>query len=214
MTRIKLRIGSASLALALLACAQANAASIVYTLDRADGLPDGNSYVQVTVSDGAAGAIDFEVRLLPALDGMLTPDAGLRVFSFNVAPGSDAYWKNISGLPEDWKARHGTRTPFGIFDIRVFGKQDAVTDVLTFSIDGVDGDTIQDYASLSFGPAPEGHSFFAARVMEGVPDSTTFGTLGEASSVPLPPALWLLGSAMGMMGVFSRKQQARPQARR
>jgi hypothetical protein len=203
-------IGIAALTLALLAASPTNAASLVYTLDRADNLPDGSGYVQVMISDGMSGAIDFEVRLLPALDGMLRSDAGLSMFSFNVNPGSSSFWKDITGLPDNWKARHGSRTPFGIFDIRLTGKHDAVTDVLRFSVVGVDGDSIQDYVSLSFGPAREGHSFFAAKVvgmeLAGNARSATFASATEPTLVPLPATLWLFSSSLGIAGVFSGRR--------
>ena len=64
----------------------AQAASIAYVLDQSNADPllaDGDAYLQVTVADGAGGAIDFTVDILPRLTGIADTGFGLRSFAFS-----------------------------------------------------------------------------------------------------------------------------------
>ena len=82
-----------------------------------------------------------------------------------MTPGGDADRGSVGNLPDGWIARnHSRMSEFGFFDIKLFGRGNSRLDTLTFSILGIDGDTVEDYASLSTGQAPGGNSFFAARV--------------------------------------------------
>ena len=68
---------AAGLLVGLSFASSSQAASISYFLDQSDKLADGTNYLQVTISDGANGAIDFTVTALqPLLD--LAADEGLR----------------------------------------------------------------------------------------------------------------------------------------
>lgn len=153
---------AASLALA---AGSAQAASISYLLDQSNALPDGTNYLQVTVADGMDGAIDFTVEVLGPLSSIADGNFGMTSFAFNVIAGGFAEAGDITGLPDGWRARNGKRMDgFGLFDIKLQGRGWARTDSLTFSITGIDGDTVEDYAGLSHGNARQGHQFFAAHV--------------------------------------------------
>ncbi|MEO8225647.1 MAG: hypothetical protein ABI661_12655 [Gammaproteobacteria bacterium] len=99
------------------------------------------------------------------------------------------------------------------------GGKGRAQDPLTFSIKRVDFDTIYSYADLSTGKAPNGWSFFAARVTgldfdcekqsvdkkgHGGGSSCSSRTLVFGTSpVPAPPAVWLLGT--GLAGLVLRR---------
>ena len=57
---------SALLMLGLATAGNASAASLSYVLDQSGSMADNVGYLQVTISDGLDGAIDFAVRLLEA----------------------------------------------------------------------------------------------------------------------------------------------------
>jgi len=100
---------TAKIALATLAAlgvaAQAQAASVSALLERSSvpaQLPDGGAYLQVTISDGVAGAIDFRVDTLEDVQdyqGFSEP-LGISAFSFNLG-NSGAGSNNIVG-PNGW----------------------------------------------------------------------------------------------------------------
>jgi hypothetical protein len=192
--------------------APAGAASLTYTLDRAIGIPDGNATVQVTLTDGASGGVDFDVTLLAGSEPL--PDgAGITEFAFNIAPGADVWFRDITGLEAGWKAKPRARNGFGLFDAAVRAKQATlpVTN-LQFSVRPDDGTSVSlaDLVSLSIGRAPEGHSLFSAR-LAGMEDGIVgasrvlLGGPSGATVVPLPASLWLLASALGMVGVMKRR---------
>src|SRR5690606_30227476 len=83
----KARMAALSL-VALLATAPAQAASVSYYLDQSDVLPDGTNWLQVTISDGIDGAVDFTVQILqPLKDLIANCDIGITKFAFNVVEG-------------------------------------------------------------------------------------------------------------------------------
>ena len=143
----------------------AHSAALSFSLDQSNALADGIDYLQVTVADGADGAIDFTVEVLGPLLDLAAGNFGLQSFGFNVVPGGDAEGADITNLPDGWRARNGKRMDgFGLFDIRLQGRGHARLETLTFSISGVDGDTPEDYAIFSTGNTSQGHQFFAAHV--------------------------------------------------
>lgn len=109
------------------------------------------------------------------------------------------------------------------------GKHDIEDDIkgnnpqnpLTFSIAGVSFDTVMSYIDLSTGHSPEGFSFFSAHVIGlnlgdcgtdtgktgafsasgGGGSCITSAYFGGTSVVPAPPAVWLLGTAVGWLVV-------------
>lgn len=149
----------------LLLAMPAQSASVSYILDQSNSLADGVDYLKVTMSDGTDGAVDFKVEMLPALSGQASAHLGIQAFAFNIVGGTATEARNISGLPDGWRARNGGRMDgFGLFDIKLQGPGWSRQTELDFSITGVSLDTLLSYVDLSTGQAAEGQVDFAARV--------------------------------------------------
>ncbi|MBL8200257.1 MAG: hypothetical protein JNK40_04725 [Chromatiales bacterium] len=225
---MKLKI-AAGLLVGLSLAAPGQAASISYFLNQSNQLADGINYLKVTIDDeGALGAINFTVEALQPLLDLAGSNFGIQKFAFNVLGGVAAEARNVDE-PAGWRARNGGRMDgFGLFDIRLEGKGNKRQDPLTFSITGVDFDTIQSYIDLSSGRSPEGFSLFAAHVAgfnlgncdnggysgdkKGPSGSKkkggseggkciTSAYFGGTQVVPAPPAIWLLGTAVAGLAV-------------
>jgi hypothetical protein len=202
----------------LVVAAPARSATIILDQSNVAGLPDGIDYLQVTIENGADGAIDFTVEALPALLDRAGDQFDIRAFAFNfsdsLALGSD----NITGLPDNFDARSTSRMDgFGRFDMSLFGTGPERTESLKFSVVDVDGDTPEDYILLSTGNAGQGNVAFAARVRDlieetvcnpdrkctphAIPSAFIGGGAGGAE-VPLPATAWLL--VTGFLGVLGR----------
>lgn len=195
----------------MLAAGPAQSASISYFLDQSNTLPGGTNYLQVTVTDGIDGAIDFTVEVLDALSGSAGRNFGIQSFALNAVPGGFAD-SSISNLPDGWQVSNSPRMDgFGFFDIKLQGNGGSRVETLTFSITGIDGDTPEDYAGLSTGTASQGQSLFAAHVAGiQIPDcngrecaSSAF--FGGSTAVPLPATAWLLGVAIA--GALTRARR-------
>ena len=208
-------IGSVFAAL-MLAAGSVQAASISYILDQSNVLVDGVPYLQVTVSDGANGAIDFTVQTLGILNSHAGSNFGIQAFAFNVVSSGSADGSDIANLPSGWKVRDNFRmSEFGFFDIKVYGTGKDRIQTLTFSILGVDGDKPQDYAVLSSGKGAN-KQFFAAHVADFTDPkctkkkcSTTSGFFaGGTPAVPLPGAAWLFATGAATVAARARRRRA------
>lgn len=230
----------ATVAAAVLVTTPGQAAVISYYLDQSNELADGINYLQVTISDEReAGVIDFTVQALQPLLDLAGDRFGIQKFAFNVLGGVGMEARDVEALPSGWRARNGGRMDgFGLFDITVqgsgnghhfhghggFGKhkgRGTPQDPLTFSIEGVDLDTVLSYVDLSSGRSPQGFSLFSAQVVGldlgncGSKNPSTFkggghggynkcvtsAYFGGTSAVPAPPAVWLLGTAVAAVAV-------------
>lgn len=221
--------------------APSHAATVSYFLDQSNKLADGINYLQVTISDeGTPGSIDFTVKALQPLLDLAGENFGIQRFGFNVLGGVGAEAQDVAQLPANWRARNGGRMDgFGLFDITLKAKANGkdkekdgprnVQDPLTFSIVGVDLDTVLSYVDLSTGRAPQGFSLFSAQVTglnfgncggggkggddkdkkgpfsskDGGGKCVTSAYFGGTSAVPAPPAVWLL--ATGIAGLAVRR---------
>ncbi len=130
----------------LVSAIPAHAASVSYFLDESNRLPDGTNYLKVTIDDeGRAGAINFHIQALPALSGLVCDEFGVLKFGFN---GIELDKNNILGLPDGWKIKHDKKMDgFGKFENVLIGKKWNGQDPLSFSISGIDGDSIYSYAN-------------------------------------------------------------------
>ncbi len=201
---------AAALLIGLLSATSSQAASVSFFLDQSNRLPDNVNYLQVTIADGAAGAIDFTVSALQPLLDIAGNNFGIKKFAFNVIGGTATESGDVSALPDHWRARDGGRMDgFGLFDIKlVTNKNRNSQDPLTFSITGVSLDTILSYVDLSSGRSPQGFSLFSAQVVgldsdwcaPGVAGAcVTQAFFGGTQAVPAPPAIWLLGTAVAAL---------------
>ena len=90
------------------------------------------------------------------------------------------------------------------FEFQATGSGSTPTSILTCSIAGVSGDTVADYA---LGYADDMGEYFAAYIA-GYDDSQSGNTSGKfagSTVVPVPAAVWLFGSALGILGWVRRK---------
>jgi len=218
---------AAGLLVGLCFASGSQAASISYFLDQSNKLADGTNYLQVTIADGADGAIDFTVTVLqPLLDIASGGRFGISKFAFNVAPDVKVQRKNVdmSSLPFGWVyGQQQDMDGFGRFDrrLRVTNAGTPLSPSIEFSIVGIDFDTLLSYVELSR-DSTEGPSFFSARVeglqlpcAEPLSRSTKSSTckptdafFGGVQAVPAPPALWLLGTAVAGLAVRRWRQAA------
>ena len=221
---------AAALLTGLFMASSSQAATMSYFLDQSNKLSDGINYLKVTIADGAEGSVNFTVEALQPLLALAGDNFGIQKFGFNVLGGIAAEAEDVTGLPENWRARDGGRMDgFGLYDITLKGKGKNRQDPLTFSIDGVSVDSIMSYVDLSTGRSPQGFSLFSAKVSgfnfgncdsgggkdddkkgpSGVDGgkggkcvhSAYFGGVTEMGAVPAPPAVWLLGTAVAGLAV-------------
>lgn len=195
----------------IFAATQTSAASISYFLDQSNDLPDGINYAQVTISDGTGGNIDFSVDVLESAFS-ISPGAnfGMQSFSFNYDLSLSVNSANIQDIdPSSWTILQDANAGggFGKFMFELSGDGSSRTSLLSFSISGVNGDTVNDYA-IGSTLNPSSGEFFAAHIAgfdttNGV-DSAQFS--GSTMVVPVPAALWLFGSGLiGLVAVSRRK---------
>ena len=198
---------AAALLIGLFGATSSQAASVSFYLNQSNSLPDDVNYLQVTIADGADGAIDFTVTALQPLLDIAGENFGIEKLAFNVVAGVGTWIDNVTAMPAGWQAgANGLVSGFGTYDLIVNHQGSDGHDPLTFSITGIDLDTVLSYVELSSGDSPQGPSFFSAYV-----NGFSFGDcdtessrkncytgafFGGTQAVPAPPAIWLLGTAV------------------
>jgi hypothetical protein len=211
------RAGLFLTAVLLFTGAPSRAASLSYFLDHSNALADGPSYLQVTISDGLDGAIDFTVQVLQPLQDIADSNFGIQSFYFNL--GGDAGGATVTGLPGGWRAvdRDRNASQFGSYDMLVQGRGSSRVETLQFSITGVDGDEPGDYV-LAASRARDGDSYFAAHVAGFLAetcgewskgkdcDEISSAFFGGSTVVPLPGAAWLIGTAFAVAALRARRR--------
>ncbi len=194
-------------AIALFLAGQANAASVIYALDQSNDLADGPIYGTVTISDGLDGDIDFSVEIIQSAFPSPLSNFGMQAFYFNHNAALTVSEANIINInPDSWAINEDMNAGggFGKFEFIATGSGSTRTSLLTFSISGVAGDTITDYAT---GYADDMGEYFAAHIA-GYDDSLSGNTSGKfagSTVVPVPAAVWLFGSALGMLAWLRRR---------
>lgn len=191
----------------------ASAASVSYFLDQSNAMPDGVNYLQVTVSDSTTtvGDIDFKVDVLTGNFPAPGSNFGMQTFSFNYDPAAlTVTTANIIDIdPSTWTISQDQNAGggFGKFEFQFSGTGSTRTELLTFSITGVNGDSPASYA-IDSKLKPAAVEFFAAHVAgfdNG--NGVTSAQFAGSTPVPVPAALWLFGSGLlGLVGVVRRRR--------
>ncbi|MDH4021593.1 MAG: hypothetical protein OEW88_00400 [Gammaproteobacteria bacterium] len=99
-----------ALLIGLLSATTSEAGSLACYLDQSDRLADGVNYLLVTTSDDGQGSIDFRVAALQRLIDFAGDNSGIRMFGFSVVGGTGAGARNVSSLPDKWRAQNGRRS--------------------------------------------------------------------------------------------------------
>jgi hypothetical protein len=200
------------------------AATVTYALDQSNAEPslaDGVSWLDVGLTAGEGGAIDFSVSVLPALAGIATGDFTLKAFAFSSQGAANVLVRsNFAGLPTGWSISFGRSVgDFGTFDVLLTRSPTApLATALDFSVTGVANDGVADYAVLSRGRAAQGHVYFAALV-SGFSDQDPgrktlteawFGGSAVSTVVPLPATAWLLVSGLLSVAATARRRLRPP----
>lgn len=189
--------------------APVQATSVSYFLDKNNAGLTTDSYLKVTISENVSG-IDFRVEILGAAFAPLNPgdNFGMDKFYFNFDDSLISLTaNNITNLsPESWKVKLDKNAGggFGKFEFETSGNGYSRTDLLTFSIIDVVGDTPWTYAILG-----DANEFFAAHV-GGFNAAGGVGSAKFAGStlvpIPLPAALWFFGPGLiGLLSIARRK---------
>ncbi len=223
MTNAMLKLGAGILAaVCLTTTAQAAAVSVYLDQSNADAaLPDGINYLEVGISDGIGGVIDFTVQTLaPLLDLERSGDYGIQQFGFNFGSSPGSITDLV--LPTGWDASPGyerdfDKFGFGEFDVVLHTVNDNRADPLMFSID-VENDSIESYLTeLSVGNAEHGNVLFAAHVAAFTAEyemadqlaTVNAAKFGGATVVPIPPtSVLMLSGLLAVGGMASRRQKS------
>jgi hypothetical protein len=192
---------------------QSNASTVSFYLNQSNDLPDGVNYAQVTISDSTTtvGDIDFTVELLASAFTVSGTNFGMQNFLFNADPALSIEASNIVHIsPSDWSISQNKNAGggFGKFDFQLSGTGSSRTDLLTFSITGITGDTIYSYAMGSL-LNPAADEFFATHIagFDMVDGVTSAKFAGSTSVVPVPASVWLFVSGLfGLIAVTRRKR--------
>lgn len=184
---------------------QVNAASVSYFLNQSNDLDDGQNYAQVTISDSIdhIGDIEFTVEVLSDAFPTALSNFGMQAFYFNFDDSLTVEIANLVDIDPSWKVDTNKNAGggFGEFDFVLAGSGSNRTEVLSFRITDVIGDTVASYA-LS-----EDSEYFATHIADydSSVSGNTSGKFAGSSVVPLPASVWLFVSGLGFLGWKSRK---------
>ena len=188
---------------------QVNAASVSYFLDQSNDLEDGVSYAKVTISDSIdhVGDIEFSIEVIAGAFPEALSNFGMQSFYFNFDDSLTVDEGNLVDINPSWSVNTNKNAGggFGKFDFGLAGKGNNRTDILSFRITDVTGDSIASYAFSS------GSEYFAAHIADydSSVSGNTSGKFAGSSVVPIPASVWLFISGIGLLFGWKRKQQVR-----
>lgn len=177
-----------------------------YYLNQSNTLADGVNYAQVDVLENG-GNLDFTVTAL-------TP-ANWKFSNFYFNLGGNVGTVTLSGLPTGWSADSGQNvSAFGIFSDGEKGTGGTLKSALTFTADSTVALALSNLVPNAVGGAGW---IFAAHVQCQDKTSSPCSAVGsetshfiagpEVSTVPLPAAAWLFGSALlGFVSLSNRRK--------
>ena len=203
----RLPIVFTAVTIAILLSLPAQAAMVSYYLDLNNrGLPD-NNYLQVTISENGDD-IDFLVEVLGDAFPHQGRNFGMDRFYFNFENEDFRLRRsNIVNRDPFWGVRRYRRADgFGRYQIMMKGWGHSRTDMLTFSIVGIDGDTPEDYALMKDGRCGS-DEFFAAHIagFYGYGRGIHSAYVAGSSLVPIPGSVVLLSS--GLLGLIAIRRR-------
>ena len=188
---------------ALLTFGSAQASSVSYYLDKSNDLADGTNYAKVTITENGAD-IDFSVEVLTAAFPTPLSNFGMQNFYFNYDNALTVSSSNLHDVdPSSWEVKEDKNAGggFGKFEFEWKGSGSDRTELLTFSIVGVTGDTASSYAIGADWLGGGSDEFFAAKIAGYTDtDGSTSGKFAGSTLVPVPAAAWLFASALGWLG--------------
>jgi len=204
---------SSALLISLMASA-VQAASVSYNLNQTNiGLSE-QDYLTVTISDSTttAGDIDFSVMVNTANYPGSLSNFGMDNFYFNYDNNLTVDASNITDIdPSSWSVKTDKNAGggFGFFEFDLKGSGNTRTELLSFSISDVVGDSIDSYALGYQGGT--GLAYFAAHVAgfdtgSGVTSGKFATVAAPLAVVPVPAAIWLFGSGLIGLASFARKR--------
>lgn len=204
------------LALGFMVFTPVNAAMVSYGLTYSNTLPDNaDTYVTVTIADGADASLGEVTFTVDVTSTTITPDPtnfGVQKFLFNDEMGFISSAAQFL-LPTSWSAESDRQGDgFGRFDWLVstpISSSGSVNrlDPLIFGITGLVGSfSVSDFISFSTGATGDGNSLFAAHVA-GFTFNGSSVTSAWFGIVPIPAAVWLFASGLGLLGWIRHMQR-------
>ena len=200
---------------------------VTFVLDESNVFVDGVIGAVVDIRPGTDdgvlnGDIDFRVSVF--VDSFTYADVnnfGMQSFSFNydlrvfdangdtgvVLDGTNLEIINIDPIGWNVKNTPNNVSEFGTFDIDIKGTGHLRTLSLFFSITGVEGDIVDNYA-INFASHIAGFEALVTEENYGVTSAYFYGegNKRDLPPVPVPPAVWLFGSGLiGLIAVGRRK---------
>jgi hypothetical protein len=186
--------------LAALLLSTGSAYANTYYLNQSNTLLDGVNYAQVDVLE-SAGNLNFSVQALAPVNWQFSN------FYFNLIGSVGPV--SLTGLPSGWNADTNQNvSSFGVFSNGAKGNGSSLQSAFSFTV----GSTVA-LTLANLGPNLDGW-IFAGHVQcqskKNTPCSAMDGNTSHfiagpgISSVPLPAAAWLLGSALGLFGFVRR----------
>jgi hypothetical protein len=183
--------------------------SATFYIDQSNALANDVNYAQVDIT-ASGDDINFMVSVISSAFSVTGSNFGMQTFSFNYDTALTVGTTNIIDVdPATWSLSQDANAGggFGKFEFALAGNGSSRTEVLSFSISGVAGDTVDSYA-IGSTLNPSSGEFFATHIAgfdltDGV---TSAQFAGSTAVVPVPAAAWLFGSGLiGLVGLARRR---------